>query len=43
VTLAKVYFSLDRSREGTAVLERLLQRNSTHPIALELLRQVRQR
>jgi predicted Zn-dependent protease len=39
VTLAKIQFSLDRRTEGIRVLERLLQRNSTHPTALDLLRQ----
>jgi Flp pilus assembly protein TadD/peroxiredoxin len=43
VTLAKIYFSLGRSREGVAVLERLLQRHPTHAIALELLRQYKDR
>jgi Tetratricopeptide repeat len=39
VTLAKIHFSAGRSQEGIAVLERLLQRNPTHAVALELLRQ----
>jgi tetratricopeptide (TPR) repeat protein len=39
VTLAKIYFSLGRTKEGVAVLERLLQRNPKHAVALELLRQ----
>jgi Flp pilus assembly protein TadD/peroxiredoxin len=39
VTLAKIHLSAGRSREGLAVLERLLQRNPTHPVALELVRQ----
>ena len=43
VTLAKIHFSADRSREGIGVLERLLQRNPTHPVALELVRQWRAR
>jgi Flp pilus assembly protein TadD len=43
ITLAKVYFSLDRAAEGTATLERLLQRNPAHPVALELLRQLKRR
>ena len=38
MTLAKVYVSVGRTREGIAVLERLLQRNPTHLAALELLR-----
>ncbi len=37
MTLAKIHFSAGRSREGIGVLERLLQRNPTHPVALELL------
>ena len=28
-------------QEGTQVLERLLQRNPTHPIGLQLLQQIR--
>ena len=43
VTLAKIHFKNNRPREGIAVLERLLQRNPTHPVALELLRQWKQR
>ena len=39
VTLAKIHLSADRTREGLAVLERLLQRNPTNPVALELVRQ----
>ena len=39
MTLAKIYFSLGRSKEAVGVLERLLQRNPTHAVALELLRQ----
>ena len=39
VTLAKIHFSAGRSREGIGVLERLLQRNPTHPVALELLKE----
>ena len=39
MTLAKIHFSAGRSKEGIAVLEQLLRRNPTHPVALELLRQ----
>jgi predicted Zn-dependent protease len=39
VTLAKIYFSIGRTKEGVAVLEKLLQRNPRHAVALELLRQ----
>jgi hypothetical protein len=43
VTLAKIHFNTDRPREGISVLERLLQRNPTHPVALELLKQAKPR
>ena len=43
ITLAKVYLATDRPREGLQVLERLLQRNPTHPVALEIVRQVKSR
>jgi hypothetical protein len=39
VTLAKIHLSAGRSKEGIAVLERLLQVNPNHAGALELLRQ----
>ena len=39
VTLAKIHFNADRPQEGIAVLQRLLQRNPKHPVALELLKQ----
>ena len=39
VTLAKIHFSAGRTKEGVAVLERLLQRNPKNSMALELLRQ----
>ena len=42
-TLAKIHFSANRSREGLAVLNRLLQHNATHPVALEMVRQFRPR
>jgi len=37
VTLAKIHFSAGRSKKGIAVLERLLQMNPKHAVALELL------
>ena len=39
MTLAKLHFIAGRSQEGIAVLERLLQRNPKHAVALELLAQ----
>jgi len=39
VTLAKIHFSAGRLNEGIAVLNRLLQLNPNHAVALELLRQ----
>ena len=39
ITLAKIYLSTQRLPQGLAVLERLLQRNPTHPQARELLEQ----
>ena len=39
VTLAKIHLSAGRSKEGVAALERLLQRNPNHAVAIELLRQ----
>ena len=39
LTLAKIYLASDRRREGLETIERLLQRNPTHPQALELKRQ----
>jgi predicted Zn-dependent protease len=39
VTLAKIHLRANRPREAAAVLERLLQRNPSHPLALELLRE----
>ena len=41
VTLAKILFSQRRSAEALAVLERLLQRNPKHPVALELVREIK--
>ena len=43
VTLAKIYLSVGRTREGVAVLERLLQRNPRHEVALELMKQWKDR
>ena len=39
VTLAKIHFIAGRRQEAIAVLERLLQRNPKHAVALELLAQ----
>lgn len=41
VTLAKIYLAGDRRRKGLKTIKRLLQRNPTHPLALELARQFR--
>ena len=41
ITLAKLHLSNNQTAQGLAVLERLLQRNPTHPLALELVRQFR--
>ena len=35
ITLAKIYLTTDRAARALAVLERLLQRNPTHALALE--------
>ena len=43
ITLAKVYLATGQRTEGLQVLERLLQRNPTHPLALEIVRQVQSR
>jgi Tfp pilus assembly protein PilF/peroxiredoxin len=43
VTLAKIHLNAGRVAEGLSVLERLLQRNSTHPVALELVKQFKRR
>jgi Tfp pilus assembly protein PilF len=42
VTLSKIYASTDRRREGLQVLERLLQKNPRHPLAQEVLQELRQ-
>jgi predicted Zn-dependent protease len=39
VTLAKIFLTTDRPKDAVVVLERLLQRNPNHAVALELLRQ----
>jgi tetratricopeptide (TPR) repeat protein len=41
VTLCKMYLKAGRRQEGIQILEQLLQRNPTHPVALELLRQIK--
>jgi predicted Zn-dependent protease len=41
VTLCRIYLKTGQRQEGTQVLERLLQRNPTHPIGLQLLQQIR--
>ena len=41
ITLAKIYLTTNRRREGLEILERLLQRNPAHALALELARQAR--
>ncbi|HEY7514225.1 MAG TPA: FG-GAP-like repeat-containing protein, partial [Vicinamibacteria bacterium] len=41
VTLAKIHLAADRRKEALGVLERLLARNPTHSLALELARQAR--
>ena len=41
VTLSRIYLKAGRRAEGVQTLERLLQRNPTSPLGLEMLRQVR--
>jgi len=41
VTLCRLYLKGGRRQEGIQILEQLLQRNPTHPVALELLRQIK--
>jgi hypothetical protein len=41
ITLAKIYLTTHRRREGLQILERLLQRNPNHTLALELARRAR--
>ena len=43
VTLAKVYLTTSRTREGLQVVEQLLQRNPSHAVALEIVRQFKTR
>ena len=40
VTLCRLYLKAGRRQEGVQILEQLLQRNATHPIALQLLREI---
>jgi hypothetical protein len=41
ITLAKIYLTTNRRREGLEILKHLLQRNPTHELAIELARQAR--
>ena len=41
VTLSRIYLSTGRSREGMQVLERLLQRNPNHPVAQQMVKELR--
>ena len=41
VALSKIYLEAGRRQDGVQVLERLLQRNPTHPIGLQMLREIR--
>jgi predicted Zn-dependent protease len=41
ITLARVYLGTGRTREGTQVLERLLQRNPQNPLALQMVQQLK--
>jgi Flp pilus assembly protein TadD len=40
VNLCRMYLKAGRRQEAVQILEQLLQRNPTHPIALQLLRQI---
>ena len=40
VTLSRIYLKAGRRQEGVQALERLLQRNPTHPLGLQMLRQI---
>jgi predicted Zn-dependent protease len=40
VTLAKIYLSTNRRREGVQTLERLLQKNPKNPLALQIMREL---
>ena len=41
VTLSRIYLEAGRRQDGVQVLERLLQRNPTHPLGLQMLREIR--
>jgi len=41
VTVCRIYLKAGRRQEGVQILEQLLQRNPTHPVALQLLRQIK--
>jgi predicted Zn-dependent protease len=41
VTLCRMYLKAGRRQEGVQILEQLLQRNPTHPAAVDLLRQIK--
>jgi hypothetical protein len=41
VTLSRLYLSTGRQREGVQALERLLQKNPNHPLAQEMMRDLR--
>ena len=41
LTLGKIYLTTGHQAEALRTLERLLQRNPTHPLALELARRAR--
>jgi type IV pilus biogenesis/stability protein PilW len=41
VTMCRIYLKTGRRQEGAQVLEQLLRRNPTHPLAQELLQQIR--
>ena len=41
VTLCRIYLKAGQRQKGTQVLERLLQRNPTHPLGLQMLKQIR--
>jgi predicted Zn-dependent protease len=40
VTLSRLYMQAGQRREAVQMLERLLQRNPKHPVALQILRQL---
>jgi predicted Zn-dependent protease len=40
VTLSRIYLATGRRREGVQVLERLLQRNPSQPLALQMMREL---